>query len=1122
MALQWTQVSYPLDKGVSQNDAPQSTSDDSSPDVLLDAQFDIYGGIQARHPYAAMSNAIVGGGTLANCRKMVANGTELLCFTSDSLYSWSPTLAAWVLKATYLAAKVAERDVFNTPGDQHDYDRAELGGITFFCWAEYLPAGETVAFAAIDTATGAVVFPPTSVPQGVSSRPRLVALQTRVLFLFQTGTDSTTNPLVGFALNPAAIALTGIATVVGVGTFNHFYDVCQIIGTDSAAIVYRRQTTTSYDVAKISSALVTVAQTKALALVGSCAISSSPSGTSLTIMRSNAGTVTADLVVVSTLADGAAVNVNVGTTGSANNPGWMTCAHRSVQVGGQWTCYLFWDNGVSPISTNTNAFNDAGTQTGALAFPPFYLSPASRAFDANGRVFVWLAFAEASNSFILGNQSRLQNTYFLYRDDFLLVAKAAADNSAGRPQTPARLPGVAVTAAGSYAWCGGIARLVSLGTPGATAFGARAPRDIVTTFDTNEARRAARFGQTLYITGGEILQYDGQSLFEVGFHVSPWAFAAVASGAGGGLAAGSYAYKLTLRYVNGRGDTERSTTAAVSLPTAAAGNITTIFGIPTIFPSHKLALNPYRVDSPIVFEAWRTVVNPTAEAPFYLVTSKDPTATTNPNRYLVNDPSGSALPTFTDSLTDAVASTHEINPENNGVLVSLAPPAATIIHATADRLFLAGIAGQPDTVWYSRQRNDGEVASFNDALTFLVPTPTPTGGDITAVWFMDQTCIVFRQTAIYSFPGAGFDNLGNGQNYGPARVISTEVGAQNAESVMLMATGIVFKSNRGWYLLDRSHGVQYIGADVSAYDGDVITSTRITTGAHQLRTVSASRMTVFDFERQTWAEWTINDALGGTMFGGVYTYLTATGPKQEQAAYTAMTYGLDVESAWLKLADLQGFSRVRRIYALGEFRSPFALRMRVARDYQADGAGNPLWFDDVIIAATPATVGSAMQLMHSPTQQQGESYKVRLTAVALATSASIATAAPSVTVFEALVAGTAGNAITLRYVGDAGGSSVSLVEAGNAVTIHYNPSTTTFAAVEALITSSSTLIRVRTSSGSSAAILSGYAFGPTALTGGAAIGASPPTGEAVRLTAIGFEVGQKPGMFKRLPAAQRG
>ena len=48
------------------------------------------------------------------------------------------------------------------------------------------------------------------------------------------------------------------------------------------------------------------------------------------------------------------------------------------------------------------------------------------------------------------------------------------------------------------------------------------PLEITFEFDNDRARRCVRLGETLYITGGQIIQYDGEGVAEVGFHAMPY------------------------------------------------------------------------------------------------------------------------------------------------------------------------------------------------------------------------------------------------------------------------------------------------------------------------------------------------------------------------------------------------------------------------------------------------------------------------------------------------------------------------------------------------------------------------------------------------------------------------
>ena len=334
-------------------------------------------------------------------------------------------------------------------------------------------------------------------------------------------------------------------------------------------------------------------------------------------------------------------------------------------------------------------------------------------------------------------------------------------DEAGGDQIGGYLPGVALTGTNTFSFCGANRNLVNLTAD--VAYTNRAPHDVTFTFDSNSARRTVRLGDTLYIAAGELLQYDGVQLTEVGFHIYPWNLNVNATGTGS-MANGEYVYKICNKWRNGVGESEESTTATVQATTVSGGPGGCIIPAPpSCFVTHK---------PNIQVEVYRTQANPTADDPFYLASSNDPSVTSNPNRYLTNTTStASPIPQFNDALADTSLEGLQTNSENGAILENLAPPASSIIFSTVDRIFLAGIAGQPDTVWYSKLRTPGTVAAFHDDLTFDVPTD---GGDITAVAVISsgiQTIIVFRESAIYSFPGVGLDNSGNGTNYGPANYI---------------------------------------------------------------------------------------------------------------------------------------------------------------------------------------------------------------------------------------------------------------------------------------------------------------------------------------------------------------
>jgi hypothetical protein len=942
----------------------------------VDVQFDETGGIQTRHPFTTtgMLINIYGGGELADIRRTYENGTELLCFTKTALYSWNAQLAAWVLKGTHLAVKVDEQSMFVTADDQTDCDRAELNNTICYTWV----SGSTGYVAAVDKETGSVLLPPVSL-NGNAARVRLIALQTRILLTYAI--TSGTPGLYCYSINPAAPSVSGLPTVVTFTNWGGYYDITSTGAGDShATFVATQSPATSYTVGTIHESGTYLTASKARTCDGAIALSVTNDDTRIQVARVVINGAGPDKIIYGDLLTGSSpfsdvyTDQAIGTApiplGDVSN---IAMAHRSVQDDGFYRCYVFWtynytntpDGG---IGTRYN-WVDTGGNLGSESTFRRELFVASRAFDHEGSIYVNLVYETWSGA--NSAEYPLQSSYFLFRDDGFLVAKQAMHRAIS-PQTISWLPGVQAGNTGEYMWCGTEMRRVASDISATFLRGLivdRAPRDIKLTFDSNEARRVARAGETLYIACGEgLLQYDGTRLVETGFHYFP-AYFDYATNAGGSLADGSYGLKLSYRYENGRGERERSTTATIATVTVAAGpKQIDLTDIQTLHATHK-SVPASGIN--VAIEAWRTIVNPTDEEPFHLVSGLDPQDTSGSNCFVFNTTSANTV-TFTDGAEDADIEDQEEHPEDGGVLESLPPPPCTIVASNDTRLFVAGIAGEPHRVYYSKQRNDGEIAAFNDQLSVAIP---PSGGDITAICFMDGTPVVFRERAVYALLGDGFDNTGGGQNY-VARTVPGDIGALNAESVVETERGIVFKSSKGWYLLNRGYNLDYIGDRVTDYDDETPLSLHVV--KHQIRALSAERMLVLDTLAGQWFEWSIAGRAHSCIWNGRHVAVSTSSVTIQQTDYTGVDYGMDVETAWIKLADLAGYMCIDRIHVLGEYRGAHRLRIRLARDYWKDGDGT--YFQDKSWTVSPTTVGAREQVKHGPSIRQMQAIKIRLTA----------------------------------------------------------------------------------------------------------------------------------------------
>lgn len=959
-------------------------------DICKDVEFDDVGELRLRKPYSVVANT----DTISGPRKVVAYGNELLVFGQETLYTYDTTTDALVSRGTHLAVKVEEGTRFASPADQVQCDRAELNGVVFISWTETVANGASTLnagmVAAYDKVTGALLYGPVGMGSGgavaTAVRLRLVALSTRVLLFHYT-----TSGLLVYAIDPSnpSAAFAGSPTTVGnITVFDLYYDAVKIPGADTAVVVGKRQTTTSYTIGTVTAGAVASVTAKARTCDGPIAVSCHPSGTHVQVIRANGTNIQGDYIQVSGMSD-VTTGQAIGTV-TSTPVNQIAAAHRSVQNSSQYRCYAFWDSDESDTGSQQQTdgfctkfnFVDTGGTIGSQSIFVAGLGIGSRAFDHNGSVFVHLTFEGQSVLDVVAGSSssgtlraQIQNTYFLYRDDQHLAGKVAAAIGGGYSNLTGFLPGVQSLGSSQYAWCASERRRIPIGSVTEyDGYAARAPREVILTFDSNEARRCALLGQTLYVSGSEIKQYDGVSLSEVGFHLQPWTLSTTQGTSAAGPADGTYAFKVTYRWDNAKGERDRSSSFLTSGVQITGGpDRVNVAVLAPLRPTHKAG---------VAAEVWRTPVNPPFDSPLYLVTSQDPSVTSNPNRYLPNpattDTGFTAV--LHDEYDDATLIAKENFPEVAGVLEALCPPAATIIIASDTRLFLAGVAGDPDRVWYSKLRSDGEVAAFNDALVIPVPRA---GGDITSLSLLNETLIVFRETAVYALPGDGFDNVGGGVNYGPPRILSSDLGAISHETVALTPLGLVFKSSKGWYLLDRGFGLQYIGGPVRDYDSETVTSVIVIEGQHQVRITSAERMLVFDYLVGQWAEWTVSGAAGACIWRGAYGYLFSEGDGyfEEQSTYAAVNYGYDVETTWIKPGGMQGDVRVRWFHLLGEYLSTHHVRIRVARDYEQDGSGNPSYFDDAYWTPTPTTVGGGLQVRHAPSRQNLTAIKVRLTAV---------------------------------------------------------------------------------------------------------------------------------------------
>lgn len=480
------------------------------------------------------------------------------------------------------------------------------------------------------------------------------------------------------------------------------------------------------------------------------------------------------------------------------------------------------------------------------------------------------------------------------------------------------------------------------------------------------SRSHAQMGGRTFVAGGMPSLWDGRSVVEWGFVHGPRYFGASIANQANSLGAGTYSYRQTYEWIDANGGVMR-------------GPVTDIILAQTVTANQRVAIDSsdsqlsYKTDqiggmghysSPSYKATFRTEANSTG--PFYRLTPIDvPEAAWT--RY------GSANTRVVDAYPDTGGATGPLaqNPTlyTSGDILEADPtPSCTMVTTWQQRFVIAGT--DDDSVWFSTENEDGEVPYFSVGLR-LAPFEN---GRITGIAVLDDKLVLFKSIGIYTLSG----QLPNKQGFGvipmPTQV-STDAGCIDPQSVIVFPQGVMFRSARGIYLLDRSLAVSFVGEPVAeTIEASAKTSAPLlVTRQNHIRFDAQSAngtsgpVVVFDYLRNVWTRFRYfldsltNEAkvplAQAVLPDNTAFWLDAAGDVyRERAAGYDDTAGelapVRVRSGWIKAAGPQGYFKAHRAGVLGKFGLPHTLTVNVYADYdETTLAAQPNVFE---ISAAPA------------------------------------------------------------------------------------------------------------------------------------------------------------------------
>ena len=434
----------------------------------------------------------------------------------------------------------------------------------------------------------------------------------------------------------------------------------------------------------------------------------------------------------------------------------------------------------------------------------------------------------------------------------------------------------------------------------------------------------AKLGGNTIFAGSLPKEYDGINFIEQSFldNTPLWPEQTAVAG----LPAGTYKYSGYFEYIDSNGQIHRSRPfTAKSITTGGAFNVdidylvtnSDAFGIArgvkdTIGASYNTYL-------------FRTVSGGTV---LYKLGMSDATGR---YYYGVN-----SVTTYPDIEFDSTIVSQETIYSSNGILDNNPLPPIKYLTVANNRIFAISSEDE-NIIYYSQPYLEGESVNFSEFLSLRIDAGLLSRSGIgEALGTIDGKIIIFKDQSIAYFSGNGPNQAGQQNDFTDPKLISSDVGIKDVKSIVSIPDGLMFKSNKGIYLLDRSLNLSYIGYPVEDFNSEEIVGTSSIIDKHVVLFLTANRTLAYDYLAKKWSYWTTKGRALAT-YKKLPVYLDSIYRVQYQntSSYLDDTtrYSMKLVTPWIKLQGIQNYQRIYKLMILGTFYSAHTLTVKSYYDY---------------------------------------------------------------------------------------------------------------------------------------------------------------------------------------------
>jgi hypothetical protein len=902
--------------------------------VCENARFTKIGTNNKRPGYRNLGNEVLDLTELPEGKRLATFRDELLLLSQDRCYSYVEATNRWADRGLMAAVGVRSKQLVRNTASQAQPNVATCRGVTVYAWED---SRGGVRVSVIDQESGLPILGDTEI-SATGVKPKVTATRDYIYVHYLEGSNFLCRRLSPLTPTTFAAAIT-LAGDVKASPNNHF-DICRhglnmVFAyeqtSDTVVIGYLDQT------GDIGGALdgFPTAVNSAGAGEYSLAIHSrfegdSDDGIYVAYHNSTAG-LTVEIYNLDLTLD--STTVVTATTTQVHNIGLLVDGDQAQ---------LWWEVNASATYNRfirSSVITRAGVATAVTVF-----------LRSVGLVSKPWKGPDDNYYMVCAHESTYQSGYFTVRSisqsRAFVVNTIASENGGGLTTKNTSLANVAQYSDDVYLFPARVkTRLQTDSGALYSQVGLQA-----CTFDFADGRlfETEEIGRNLHIAGGVLMAYDGVSVFEHGFNLWPENLSVATSAGTGSNTAGAKQYVAVYEWTDAQGQVHQSA-PSIPLDVTSVANDRHTITVPTLRITEKKSAAS-RTDVSVVL--YKTKVGGRI---FYRVSSiSSPT---------LNDTTADTVAIVDDS-ADASIGANQLLYTNGSVLENLQPGSATVIAKFRNRLILAGLEDD-NVVEYSKRYVKGEPANFADQQF----RHDQGSGGVTGLIEMDEKLLLFKATSIHRQVGEGPTDTGAQNDYLDPIEVAGDVGTAYPQSIVKMPLGVMFKSAKGFYLIDRALQTSYIGAPVEDFNDLTVTGAALIPDANEVRfTHSDGSILVYEYFTQQWSVDTVRDCLSCTLWQNQFVVLKDTGRIMIENPSSHMDAGTEVrmrlKTPWIRAGALQGAQRIYKALILGEYHSQHLLRIKVRYDYN-DSVAEQFIFDPETILGSEY-YGEASYYGYSP------------------------------------------------------------------------------------------------------------------------------------------------------------